>query len=91
MPQNCDRSAIIAETFCQVGGERIRTLPELAVAQPLVTADMRNGIRGCQSPLIDSFEEIHSKTLVNKWRRGEIAATVHHDQPRNNSKVIQNQ
>jgi len=60
---------IIAEAFCQVGSQGIRTPAELAMAQRLITADVCDGIRRCHGPPIDLLEEIHSKTLVNKRRR----------------------
>src|SRR5882757_7148113 len=64
---------------------------ELAVGQPLISADVCDRIRSRKSPTIDLFDEIHSKTLINKWRRGKVATTVHRDQAPDNSEVIQNQ
>jgi hypothetical protein len=29
--------------------------------------------------VIDLFDEIHSKTLINEWRDGKVATTVHRD------------
>jgi hypothetical protein len=79
MPQHCDWSAIISEALCQMGGEGIRTPAQLAIGQPLISADVRDRLRSGQSPVIDLFDEIHSKTLINKWRRGKVATTVHRD------------
>jgi hypothetical protein len=79
MPQHHDWSAIIAETFCQMGGKGIGPPAEFAIAEPSIAADMSNGTWGRQSPVIDLLKEIHSKTLINKWRSGKVAPTVHHD------------
>jgi hypothetical protein len=79
MPEHSDWSAIISEAVSQIGGEGIRTLAELVIGQPPVSADMRDRLRSRQGPVIDLFDEIHSKTLINKWRRGKVATTVHRD------------
>jgi len=41
--------------------------------------------------MIDSFEEIHSETLINKWRRREVAAAIHDYKAHDNEKVIENE
>jgi hypothetical protein len=88
MPKHGDRRPIIAKSPSQVRSECIRTATELAIRQRSSAADVRDGIRGRQGPMIDSFDEIHSKPLINKWRRGKVATTVHHDQARNYSEII---
>ena len=77
MPEHSDWSTIISEAVSQMRGERIRTLAELVIGQPLVSADMCDRLWSPQGPVIDLFDEIHSKTLIDKWRRGKVATTVH--------------
>ena len=84
-------AAVIAKAFCQMRGERIRTRAQLAVGQRSVVAGVRDCFRRHRGPAIDLFQQVHSKTLINKGRRGEIAAAIHHDQSGNNSEIIENQ
>ena len=79
MPEHRDGRAIIAEAFCQMGSEGVRTAAKLAIGQPLISADVCDRIRSRKSPMIDLLEEIHSKTLINKRRRGKVASTVDRD------------
>ena len=79
MPEHCNWGPIIAEAFSQTGGEGVRTPAEFAIGQPPISTDVRDRVWSYQSPVIDLFDEIHLKTLVNKWRRGKVATTVHRD------------
>src|ERR1700730_15889561 len=74
-----------------MGREGVRTATELAISQPLISADVCDRIRSRKCPMIDLLDEIHSKTLIDKRRRGKVASTVDRNQTRNNSEVIQNQ
>jgi hypothetical protein len=62
-----------------MGSKSIRTPAELAIGEPLVSTDVCDRIRSRKRPMIDLFDEIHSKTLINKWRRRKVATTVHRD------------
>ena len=79
MSQHCNWGSIIEEAFDQIGSEGIRTPAEFAIGQPLISTDVRDRAWSYQSPVIDLFDEIHLKTLVNKWRRRKVATTVHRD------------
>src|SRR5438876_9804328 len=52
---------------------------------------MCNRVRGHCAPMIDSFEQIHSETLINKGRCGEVTTAIHEYEARDNGDVIQNQ
>src|SRR5262249_20071347 len=41
--------------------------------------------------MIDLSNEIHSKSLINKWWRRQVPHAVQANQARNNNQVIQNQ
>jgi hypothetical protein len=41
--------------------------------------------------MIDSIEEVHSETLINKRRRREVATAIHDNKPHDNEKVIENE
>ena len=65
--------------FRPVRREGIRTPAQLPIGQLLISADVCDRIRSRKRPMIDLFDEIHSKTLINKWRRRKVATTIHHD------------
>src|SRR5207248_4327689 len=56
-----------------------------------ISTDVCDRFWSHQSPVIDLFDEVHSKTLINEWWRRKVATAVHSDQARNHSEVIQNQ
>ena len=79
MPQYRDGRAIIAKLFYEVRSESIRTPAELAIGQSPISADVRDRIRSRKSPTIDLINEIHSKALINKRRRGKVTPAVDRD------------
>ena len=91
MSERCDRRPITAEALCQMGSERIRAPAQFAISQGPVVADMCDCFRGHCGPVIDAFEQIHLEALINKGRRGEIPTAIHHDQARDDGKVVENQ
>src|SRR5438128_5785541 len=74
-----------------IKSKSIRAPAQLAVGQTSVVANMCNRVRGHCAPMIDSFEQIHSETLINKGRCGEVTTAIHEYQARDNGEVIQNQ
>ena len=91
MSERRDRRAVSAEALCQMGSERIRAPAQLAISQGPAVAYMCDCFRGHGGPAINSFEQIHLETLINKGRRGEIPTAIHHDQARDDGKVVENQ
>src|SRR6266478_9177609 len=91
MAEHSNRPAILVEARCQIASERIRLPAQFAVRQGSTVANVCCCFRSHCSPAIDSFDQIHSETLINKWRRREIAAAIHENQGQDNGEVIENQ
>src|SRR5882724_2384673 len=91
MAEYRDCSAIIAEALPQIASERIRAAAQFAIGQRSIVADMCGRFRSRYAPAIDSFDQIHSETLINKRRRRKIAAAIDRDQRQNNCQVINNE
>src|SRR5436305_10297615 len=91
MAEHSNRPAILAEALCQIASERIRLPAQFAVRQGSTVANVCCCFRGYCGPAIDSLDQIHSETLINKRRRREIAASIHKDQGQDDGEVIENQ
>jgi hypothetical protein len=74
-----DGGAIFVEAVYQVRSEGIRTPAELAISELLIAADVCDRVWGSQRPVVDLFDEIHSKALINKRWRGKVASAVDRD------------
>ena len=91
MPEHRNWAAIIAEALCQIGSECIRAPAQLTIRQGFTVANMCSCFRGHCAPAIDSFDQIHSETLINKRLRREIATAIHQDQRYDDGEIIENQ
>src|SRR6516164_3204135 len=91
MPEHSNRPAVVAEAICQMASERIRLPAQFAISQGFTVANVCCGFRSHCGPAIDPFDQIHSETLINKWRRREIAASIHKDQGQDDDEVVENQ
>src|SRR5947209_19070293 len=91
MPEHRNWAAIIAEALCQIGSECIRAPAQLTICQGFAVANMCSCFRGHCAPAIDSFDQIHSETLINKRLRSEIATAIHQDQRYDDGEIIENQ
>ena len=87
MPERGDGRAIITEALCQMSSKRIRAPAEFAAGCPLV-ANVRGRV---QTLFPDRFVRADSSKNDNKGRRGEIATAIHHNQARDDGKVVENQ